>query len=106
MFGLFQADMPIGNRLWLALLAIVVAGSIAATPLAQATSDPISFATNLLLLYGQASFVSALLVTIPSLPIMLIEAQIKNRVDKNRPEFFIETEDYVPLWGAFLLFYY
>jgi hypothetical protein len=35
MFGLFQADLPIGNRLWLTLLAIVVGGSIAATPLAE-----------------------------------------------------------------------
>ncbi len=57
MFGLFQADLPIGNRLWLALLALAIAGTLAATPLASISSTPVEFVTNLLSLYGQASFI-------------------------------------------------
>lgn len=97
MFGLFQADLPIGNRLWLTLLAIVVGGSIAATPLVEVASDPVSFGVNLLLLFGQATFITTAFLALPLLIVSIIEFEIKRRADKDRIDFFRETEEYNPL---------
>jgi len=51
MFGLFQSDLPIGKRLWLLLLALVIAGTISTSPLAK-FNDPLLFTIDILLLYG------------------------------------------------------
>jgi len=104
MFGLFQADLPIGNRLWLTLLAIVVGGSIAATPLAEVASDPVSFGVNLLLLFGQATLITTAFLAIPFLIFGIIEFEVKRRADKNRIDFFRETEEYNPLFNRALNF--
>ncbi len=104
MFGLFQADLPIGNRLWLTLLAIVVGGSIAATPLAEVASNPIDFGVNLLLLFGQATLVTSLYLVLPFAILGIIEFEVKTRADKNRNVFFLETEDYEPLYQRIINF--
>lgn len=59
MFGLFQSDLPIGKRLWLLLLALVIGGSLASTALAKVNESPLLFANDLLLLYGFGSLVES-----------------------------------------------
>jgi hypothetical protein len=104
MFGLFQTDLPFGKRLWLTLLALVVAGAIVDTPLASAGNDPIRFATSLLLLYGQANLLAAFPTAIFAGPLIAIEQELKKRADRTVPSFYKATEDYDPLYNRVSLF--
>jgi hypothetical protein len=104
MFGFFQADIPIGNRLWLSLLALIVAGSMAGTPLALAKDDPVGVISDLLLMYGQATLIATFALALPLTPLMLLEDWIKERADRDKPRFYIETENYIPLWSRLTQF--
>lgn len=104
MFGLFQADLPIGYRLWLTLLAIVVGGSIAMTPLVEVASDPVSFGVNLLLLFGQATIITNFFLIIPSLIFNIIEYEVMRKAKKKQIDFFIETSEYKPFFNRILNF--
>ena len=93
MFGLFQSDMPIGKRLWLLLLALVVAGTIASTPLAKVSADPITFTTDLLLLYGLGFLIESLATNIIGWLIAYISTQRRRKNSKpQRPSFFVKLE--------------
>lgn len=64
MFGLFQAEMPFGRRLWLMFLVVIAVGVLKPALLPTFQSDPIQFATDLLLLFGAVFLVSVVLVLI------------------------------------------
>ena len=66
MFGIFQADLPIGRRLWVILLAIIVSGQIrdAST---NFTTNPIDFFLNAIYFFGYVFIVSAFFSILPLL---------------------------------------
>lgn len=76
MFGFFQADIPFGRRL-LVLLLVVIAVSVLEPSLAPAfSSDPLQFATDVMLLFGAATIVSMVPVLIVYLAYMLLFAPL------------------------------
>ena len=92
MFGLFQSDLPIGERLWFTIIALVLGGSIASEILLESAKNPASFAINLLLIYGQAMIVTAILLT-PLVVIMeVIELFLKRRTEKEISSFIKTIE--------------
>jgi len=59
MLGLFQADLPIGKRLWSVLLVLVISGALSngAISLSQ---DPLKFVIQVLLFFGHITVLSIL----------------------------------------------
>lgn len=63
MFGIFQADIPIGNRLWIALLAMIVASAFIPGSLDVFYTEPVAFAISFLFIYGQAALFAVVLTS-------------------------------------------
>ena len=59
MLGLLQADLPIGHRLWILILTLVVSGSLSKEAVSF-SQDPVSFTVEVLLFFGYASLIGAL----------------------------------------------
>ena len=79
MFGLFQADLPVGKQLWASLVAFAIVGILAASPLAQISSDPVIFVESLLLLYGFALLASIAVALIVLALAGLIKVAVRKR---------------------------
>jgi hypothetical protein len=104
MFGLFQADLPIADRIWLTILALLAGGSIASSPLSKYIDDPISFGENLLLLFGQASLISIFILLLPISIIMILENEFKKKVDATREELLVKIEHFNPFHDRLMSF--
>jgi hypothetical protein len=83
MLGLFQGNLPIAQRLWVLVVTLVVAGTLAYTPIAETYRDPIDFTIELLLLFGQAFFITFWFLFILGIPVYFLESEISYRADKS-----------------------
>jgi len=84
MLGLFQADLPIGHRLWIILLTLVVSGALSNGKVSF-SSEPISFVTDTLLFFGAVQVTSAFIAMIPGTAFKWIERIFERSQEKSDP---------------------
>jgi len=72
MLGIFQADLPIGRRLWLLALILIVSGLIAGEPI-KLLNDPAAFAIALLIYAGHAFLLGVLYSLAPMMLVVILD---------------------------------
>ena len=72
MFGIFQADLPIGRTIWLVALTLIVTTLISGAPL-NLPSDPVTFAVAMLVYTGHSFVLGFLYALVPTFIIITID---------------------------------
>ena len=85
MLGLFQADIPIGHRLWIVLLPLVFLGSLTSVPLTLPDVDPVQFVIEILLFFGYVSIISTGILFVPETVRGLVLRELDHRLRKESP---------------------
>jgi hypothetical protein len=85
MFGLFQADLPIGRRLWLIILTLVSFGSLQLINVSTVAVDPAKFVVDVLVFFGYVSLLSSILLIIPDFIKKTIYQAIDRKLEKTNP---------------------
>lgn len=72
MFGIFQADLPIGRRIWLLALTLIITTLVTGAPF-KLLADPAAFALAMLIYTGHAFLLGVLYSLLPNLIIGVFE---------------------------------
>jgi hypothetical protein len=78
MFGLFQADLPIGNRLWAIILVLVISGALSSGTVTL-SEDPVTFVSQTLLFFGYIDVLSGLIMIGPVMIGQIIGFEVSRR---------------------------
>lgn len=97
MFGIFQADLPIGRTIWLVALTLVASSLLFGTP-RQMPSDSIEFAFSMVVYTGHSLFFGMLYSFLPNLMIRAVDIWFLLRRSRSWTKSALLYEDYRYDW--------